>query len=112
MVHRFGCFDDSNMRAAFSAVNALCIIYFWFRIDLGMPAAYPRNMAKVNIVSRLRAFLGETQTEFAERFGVNQSTVCRWEAGEEPSGPALVLLNHLERERLAKLKKAELRAAG
>ena len=69
-------------------------------------------MAKVNIVSRLRAFLGETQTEFAERFGVNQSTVCRWEAGEDPSGPALVLLNYLERERLAKLKKAELRAAG
>lgn len=69
-------------------------------------------MAKVNIVARLRASLGETQMEFAERFGVNQSTVCRWENGEEPSGPALILINALERERAARLKKTEMRAAG
>lgn len=67
-------------------------------------------MAKIN-VPRLRAFLGETQTEFAERFGVYQSTVCRWEAGEEPSGPALVILASLERDRLSKIKKAEYRSA-
>jgi DNA-binding transcriptional regulator YiaG len=68
-------------------------------------------MAKIN-VSRLRASLNETQTEFAERFGVNQSTVSRWEDGEEPSGPAMVILNNLERDRLARMKKTEMRAAG
>lgn len=66
---------------------------------------------KIN-VSRLRTSMNETQTEFAERFGVNQSTVHRWEAGESPSGPALVLLTNLERDRLARLKKTEMRAAG
>lgn len=69
-------------------------------------------MAKINIVARLRAFYGETQMEFAERIGVNQGTISRWESGqEEPRGPALVLINRMERERIAKLKRSEERAA-
>ena len=50
-------------------------------------------------VTRLRKSLQEPQAAFAKRFGVNQSTVSRWEEGEEPSGPALVLLKLLEAER-------------
>ena len=57
-------------------------------------------------VARLRKSLGETQTAFAERLGVNQSTVSRWEDGEEPSGPALVLLKQLENERVARTDEA------
>jgi DNA-binding transcriptional regulator YiaG len=53
-------------------------------------------------VARLRKSLGESQSAFAERFGVNQSTVSRWEDGEEPSGPALILLTQMENERAAK----------
>lgn len=75
-----------------------------WRICLGMAQ-------KINI-ARLRSSLNETQAEFAERCGVNQSTVCRWEAGDEPSGLALALLRLLERERLTRIRKTELRAAG
>lgn len=70
------------------------------------------DMAKIN-VSRLRASFGETQTEFAVRIGVNQATISRWENGEdEPSGPASILLERLDRERIARIKKTEMRAAG
>ena len=57
-------------------------------------------------VARLRKSLGAPQAAFAERFGVNQSTVSRWEDGEEPSGPALVLLTQLESERLRQASEA------
>lgn len=33
-------------------------------------------------IKRHRDRLGETQTEFARRFNVNQSTVARWENGD------------------------------
>jgi DNA-binding transcriptional regulator YiaG len=70
------------------------------------------HMSKIN-VSRLRASLGETQAQFAERLGVDQSAVSRWEEGIRiPSGPATIILSQLERERIARQKKAELRAAG
>lgn len=47
-------------------------------------------------ISRLRKQLGETQEQFAKRFGVRQSTVHRWETGDlKPSGPCLILLRQL-----------------
>jgi DNA-binding transcriptional regulator YiaG len=47
-------------------------------------------------IIKLRESLGDTQTAFAKRLGVSQSTVSRWETGvEEPSGPALLLLKIL-----------------
>lgn len=52
-------------------------------------------------VARLRKSLGDTQVAFAARLKVNQSTVSRWEDGEEPSGPALILLTQLENERVS-----------
>jgi DNA-binding transcriptional regulator YiaG len=36
------------------------------------------------MVKAAREGLGESQTAFAERFGVNQSTVCRWEVEGVP----------------------------
>ena len=55
-------------------------------------------------VARLRKHLNESQPAFAKRFGVNQSTVSRWEAGKVPTGPALILLERLDRERKAAAK--------
>lgn len=52
----------------------------------------------------VRASLGESQTAFADRFGVDQGTVSRWETDGPPeSGPAAKLiervLSELEPER-------------
>lgn len=50
-------------------------------------------------VAALRERLGMTQEEFAARFGVRVATLRHWERGDRcPRGPALVLLNLIERE--------------
>ena len=41
-------------------------------------------MIKPSQIIKTRARLGESQTKFAKHFGVNQSTVHRWETGELP----------------------------
>jgi DNA-binding transcriptional regulator YiaG len=42
-------------------------------------------------IKRTRKRLGESQTAFAKRFYVNQSTIHRWETGKAPiEGPALI----------------------
>lgn len=47
----------------------------------------------------LRSKLGLTQTELADRLGVSQPLVARWEAGNRvPSGPAAILLKQLEKQ--------------
>lgn len=49
-------------------------------------------------VKALRARIGMTQEEFAARFGVSTATLRHWERGDRmPHGPALVLLNVIER---------------
>ena len=49
-------------------------------------------------VKALRARVGMTQEEFASRFGVSTATLRHWERGDRaPHGPALVLLNVIER---------------
>jgi len=46
-----------------------------------------------------------TQTEFATAFGISVSTVRHWERGDRsPAGPALVLLNVMEKEPNAALR--------
>ena len=52
-------------------------------------------MAKVknpNRIKSLRAKLGLSQQELAEKLGVNQATVSRIEAGKTPSRPVARLL--------------------
>lgn len=60
-----------------------------------------------NIAAWVRAFrrhLGDkTQTEFALRFGVNQSTVSNWETGSEPEIPSWEAMKTLALERGFKL---------
>lgn len=46
----------------------------------------------------LRRHLGLTQTELAEKAGVNLSTVWRWEAEGIPRGLAKTFLQNLARE--------------
>lgn len=49
-------------------------------------------------VKALRTRIGMTQEEFAARFGVSAATLRHWERGDRaPHGPALVLLNVIER---------------
>jgi putative transcriptional regulator len=48
-------------------------------------------------VKRLRAALGQSQTEFALMIGVSVSTLRNWEQGRRtPEGPALALLRVAE----------------
>jgi putative transcriptional regulator len=50
-------------------------------------------------VGRLRRQLGMTQSQFAARFGMSVATLRHWERGDRrPQGPALVLLNLIQRE--------------
>ena len=56
-------------------------------------------------VAALRHRLGMTQEQFAARFGVSVATLRHWERGDRrPQGPALVLLNVIEREPQAVLR--------
>jgi len=50
-------------------------------------------------VAAVRGRLGFTQAEFATRFGVSVATLRHWERGDRnPQGPALVLLNLIDRD--------------
>ncbi len=49
-------------------------------------------------VKAVRAKVGMTQEQFAARFGFSTATLRHWERGDRnPQGPALVLLNVIER---------------
>lgn len=53
-------------------------------------------MVTARDVRRARQKLDESQAKFAKRFGVNQSTVDRWEEDGPPEkGPAAILLSQL-----------------
>ncbi len=50
-------------------------------------------------VKKLRNRIGMTQTKFAESFGISLGTLRHWERGDRnPRGPALILLNLLEKD--------------
>jgi len=56
-------------------------------------------------VADLRKRLGLTQEQFAARFGFSVATLRHWERGDRtPHGPALVLLNLIDREPKAVLR--------
>lgn len=59
-------------------------------------------MASGDLIRKAREAVGESQGKFGERFGVDQSTVARWEIDGPPSrGPAR---KAIERE-LAEIEK-------
>lgn len=50
-------------------------------------------------VKHVRRKLGMSQSDFAEQFGINTSTLRNWEQGRrQPEGPARVLLTIIDRE--------------
>lgn len=50
-------------------------------------------------VKNIRANMSMSQTEFASAFGISVSTLRHWERGDRtPQGPALVLLNIVQKE--------------
>lgn len=50
-------------------------------------------------VAAVRGRLGMSQPQFAARFGMSVATLRHWERGDRsPQGPALVLLNLIERD--------------
>ncbi len=56
-------------------------------------------------VAVVRGRLGFTQAEFAARFGVSVATLRHWERGDRnPQGPALVLLNLIDRSPVGVLR--------
>ena len=56
-------------------------------------------------VKSIRQKVGMTQQEFADAFGINVSTLRHWERGDRrPRGPALVLLNVVDRDPEAVLR--------
>lgn len=56
-------------------------------------------------VKKVRTKMGMSQTEFASAFGISVSTLRHWERGDRaPQGPALVLLNVVEKEPQAVLR--------
>ena len=56
-------------------------------------------------VATVRGRLGFTQAQFAARFGVSVATLRHWERGDRsPQGPALVLLNLIDRDPAAVLR--------
>lgn len=60
------------------------------------------RVTKINFdvdVKRVRTQMGMTQKDFAFSFGINLGTLRHWERGDrKPKGPALVLLNLVERD--------------
>ena len=56
-------------------------------------------------VKNIRAKMNMSQNQFASAFGISVSTLRHWERGDRvPHGPALVLLNVVEKEPQAVLK--------
>jgi putative transcriptional regulator len=68
------------------------------------PKAVVHEFSPVD-VKNIRAKMGMSQNEFASAFGISVSTLRHWERGDRvPQGPALVLLNVVEKEPKAVLK--------
>ena len=56
-------------------------------------------------VKELRQRVGMTQEQFAARFGFSVATLRHWERGDRaPAGPALVLLNVINKDHKAVMK--------
>jgi DNA-binding transcriptional regulator YiaG len=54
------------------------------------------NRIPPKVIRRLRDALAESQAAFAQRMGVSQATVSRWEDGELIiQGPAKILLERM-----------------
>ena len=54
------------------------------------------GMVTAEEVKKTRATLGESQAVFGSRFGIDQSTVHRWETDAPPKrGPGLIALRKL-----------------
>jgi putative transcriptional regulator len=68
------------------------------------PTAVVHEFSPVD-VRNVRAKMGMSQSEFASAFGISVSTLRHWERGDRaPQGPALVLLNVVEKEPQAVLR--------
>jgi putative transcriptional regulator len=65
----------------------------------GKKAGVRESTPKGVDVASVRGRLGLTQPQFAARFGMSVATLRHWERGDRnPQGPALVLLNLIERD--------------
>ena len=65
----------------------------------GKPAGVKEYQPNAVDVADLRKRLGLTQEQFAAHFGFSVATLRHWERGDRtPHGPALVLLNLIDRE--------------
>lgn len=64
-----------------------------------MRCAYSTRMVSPEHIKRIRLALGENQTKFAKRFGVDQSTIHRWETyGVPDRGAAPIAVDRILKE--------------
>lgn len=55
-----------------------------------------KPMISAESIKRVRDRLAETQEQFAERLGIDQATLSRWEAGRVPTrGPTFLWLQRV-----------------
>nr|VFJ69453.1 MAG: transcriptional regulator, XRE family [Candidatus Kentron sp. FW] len=68
------------------------------------PEAVVHEFSSID-VKNVRTEMNMTQKEFASAFGISVSTLRHWERGDRaPQGPALVLLNVVQKEPQAVLR--------
>lgn len=71
-------------------------------IDFSRGEDVGARVTKINLdvdVKQVRKNIGMTQKDFALSFGINLGTLRHWERGDrKPKGPALVLLNLIEKD--------------
>lgn len=72
-------------------------------LTAAMPRAYHGGMISGDAIKAARERVGESQAEFAKRFGVDQSALSRWETRGIPArGPAEAIVERV----LAELSEA------
>jgi DNA-binding transcriptional regulator YiaG len=70
-------------------------------VDANFFLVYVWRMITATDLRRFRVRCGETQAQFAKRFGVSRTTLLNWETrGPPASGPALPLIERVLAELL------------
>ena len=65
-------------------------------IDAGICVVHSREMVSANDIRSTRTKLQESQAAFGARFGVDQSTIARWEENGPPQrGPAKLAVEQI-----------------
>jgi DNA-binding XRE family transcriptional regulator len=79
-------------------------LYGFYCILYGLPGGLEMNGDLTDLPQRIKRYrrsVGENQTEFGKRFGVQRLTVTKWEKGTRPNSDHLPQLTQLLSDREA-----------